>query len=151
MSEKTHLERLQEELASYRAEFDREEERLCHENSIIEEAQHEAYKIKERMKELKASMKETLKEIEEEEQKVRCPKCQREFPLDEVKNLLQEDEWGQYWKCPNKFCDFKGYHEKGNFFFEFKELMKRKKEQEQEFYEKNFQKITKFTKTTNVI
>lgn len=134
----------EKELGALQKELRWVRENLSHHYSTIEEEKYEAYKLEEQEKELLESIKELKKELKEEEQRVRCPKCGQEFKLEEIKDRLQEDEWGQYWKCPNKCCTFKGYHEKGNFFLEFEELMKRKKDKEKEFYEKNFIKIDLF-------
>lgn len=144
MNYTANIERLERDLESLRRELSSVRENLSHIYDTIEEEKYEACKFKEQEKELLESIKEIKEELNKEEKKVRCPKCGQEFKLEEIKDLLQEDEWGQYWKCPNKLCTFKGYHEKGNFFFEFEELMKRRKDKEKEFYEKNFIKLDIF-------
>jgi len=141
MSYILYIEKINKTLESLQKRLSDVQEDLYHELSDIEEHQYEACKLEEQEKRLLEEIKELEEELKKEEQKVRCPECFREFTLDEINDLLQEDEYGQYWKCPNKICSFKGYHEKGNFFFEFKELIKRKQAKEREFLEKNFKKI----------
>lgn len=135
------IRKLEEELDGYREDLGRFKCRLSQELDVLEDVESEVMIFKNKIKETLENIKTTKESIKKTENRVECPKCNREFTISYLKKNLREDENGSFWECPNKLCDFKSYKDKKGFTIEFDELMRRKKIEERKFMEKNFQKL----------
>jgi len=143
-------ERQEKEMEDLKKRLSRVRDRLDHAYSWLEEARCDVNELEEEWNEIKLTMDLLEDEMKEEATRIRCQKCSREFTEEDILNNLEKDAFGEFWRCPEKMCNFKGYCENGKYTIEFSEMKSIRNNKHRKYLEKTFYKLDKFINILNI-